>query len=38
MFTDIITEVNNFANKEGVPSGFDGAIDNAVDGEANKFL
>lgn len=31
-------EVNSFLNKEGVPVGADGAVDNVVDGEANKFI
>ncbi len=30
-------EVNGFLNKEGVPSGMDGAIDGAVDTEANNL-
>jgi len=31
-------EVNSFMNKEGVPVGADGAVDNFVDKEANKFI
>ena len=35
--TDCVLEVNGFLNKEGVPSAMDGAIDGAVDTEANKL-
>lgn len=34
----LITEVNSFMNKEGIPVGADGAVDNFVDKEANKFI
>ncbi|KIV99235.1 uncharacterized protein PV09_09099 [Verruconis gallopava] len=34
----INTELNNFMNKEGVPSGADGAVDAFVDKEANQYL